>query len=140
MKVRWLKSIGSQYHIKQLNAYLQLQEAASELKARRIHLHLQWIPGHSDRNNAADKLAKIAVSPDKMHLFCRLVSQERRLSESNFSGGGSMNGKHPKKVLTSSGLTLSCQPSARGCATHYIKSRLPTYPAVGWLLLASALQ
>ncbi|KAI3055354.1 hypothetical protein CBS147353_11340 [Aspergillus niger] len=45
-------------------------QAASELKARGIPLRLQWIPGHSDipGNDAADKLAKRAVGPDKMQL------------------------------------------------------------------------
>jgi ribonuclease HI len=56
-----------------------IRQAASELKARGIPLRLQWIPGHSDNpgNDAADKLAKEAVGPDKMHPFSRLVSQER---------------------------------------------------------------
>ncbi|KAI3043038.1 hypothetical protein CBS147353_11848 [Aspergillus niger] len=60
-------------------------QAASELKARGVPLRLQWIPGHSDNpgNNAADKLAKEAVGPDKMHSFCCLVSQERTAVRKN---------------------------------------------------------
>lgn len=54
-------------------------QAAAELKARGIPLRLQWIPGHCDDpgNDAADKLARMAVGLDKMHPFPRLVSQER---------------------------------------------------------------
>jgi ribonuclease HI len=60
-------------------------QAAAELKARGIPLRLQWIPGHSDNpgNDAADKLAKEAVGPDKMHPFCRLASQERTAIRKN---------------------------------------------------------
>lgn len=54
-------------------------QAASELKARGIQLRLQWIPGHCDNpgNDAADRLARRAVGSNRMHHFCRLVSQER---------------------------------------------------------------
>jgi hypothetical protein len=52
-------------------------QAASELNARGIPLCPQRLAGHSyiPRNKAADKLAKLAVGPGKMHP-CRLVSQE----------------------------------------------------------------
>jgi ribonuclease HI len=54
-------------------------QAAAELRSRGIPLRLQWIPGHCDDpgNEAADKLARMAVGPDKMHPFSRLVSQEK---------------------------------------------------------------
>ena len=54
-------------------------QAASEIKARRTTLRLQWVPGDCDNpgNDAADRLARMATGPDKKHPFCRLVSQER---------------------------------------------------------------
>ena len=50
-------------------------------QAKRISLRLQWIPGHCDNvgNDAADRLAKDAVSPGKTHPFRPLLTRKRAL-------------------------------------------------------------
>jgi ribonuclease HI len=54
-------------------------KAARHLKTQGVALRLQWVPGHCDNpgNNTADRLAKEAVSPDRMYLFQNLVSREK---------------------------------------------------------------
>ncbi|KAJ8147650.1 hypothetical protein LV162_008857, partial [Aspergillus fumigatus] len=54
-------------------------QSARELNTRGIPLHLQWVPGHCDDpgNDAADRLAKEAVGPDKLHPFQHLLSREK---------------------------------------------------------------
>lgn len=54
-------------------------QSARELNTRGIPLRLQWVPGHCDDpgNDAADRLAKEAVGPDKLHPFQHLLSREK---------------------------------------------------------------
>jgi ribonuclease HI len=54
-------------------------QAASEMKARGIPIRLQWVPGHCDDpgNDEADRLAREAVGPRKMHPFQHLLSREK---------------------------------------------------------------
>lgn len=54
-------------------------QAASEMRARGIPIRLQWVPGHCDDpgNDKADRLAREAVGPRKMHPFQHLLSRER---------------------------------------------------------------
>jgi ribonuclease HI len=56
-----------------------INQSAYELDSQGIPLRLQWISGHCDDpgNDAADRLAKTAVGPDKAHPFCRPVSREK---------------------------------------------------------------
>ena len=56
-----------------------ITRSARELKTRGVPLHLQWDPGYcgDTGNEAADKLAKEAVGPDKSHPFQYLLSRER---------------------------------------------------------------
>jgi ribonuclease HI len=55
-------------------------QSARELNTRGVPIRLQWVPGHSDDlgNDTADRLAKEAVGPDKMHPFQHLLSREKR--------------------------------------------------------------
>ncbi|KAF4228839.1 hypothetical protein CNMCM8980_000121 [Aspergillus fumigatiaffinis] len=54
-------------------------QAASEMKARGIPIRLQWVPGHcgDPGNDEADRLAREAVGPRKMHPFQHLLSREK---------------------------------------------------------------
>ncbi|KAK9594981.1 hypothetical protein V6Z93_010714 [Aspergillus fumigatus] len=54
-------------------------QSARELNTRGIPLRLQWVPGHCDDpgNDTADRLAKEAVGPDKLHPFQHLLSREK---------------------------------------------------------------
>jgi ribonuclease HI len=54
-------------------------QAASEIKAQGIPIHLQWVPGHCDdpRNDKANQLTREAVGPRKMHPFQHLLSREK---------------------------------------------------------------
>jgi hypothetical protein len=54
-------------------------QSARELNTRGIPLRLQWVPGHCNDpgNDTADRLAKEAVGPDKLHPFQHLLSREK---------------------------------------------------------------
>jgi hypothetical protein len=67
-------SNNSRQHI--VNAILK---AARNLKAQDISLRLQWIPGHCNNpgNDAADRLAREAVGPNRSHPFQNLISREK---------------------------------------------------------------
>ncbi|KAF4191613.1 hypothetical protein CNMCM8694_001642 [Aspergillus lentulus] len=54
-------------------------QSVRELNTRGIPLRLQWAPGHCDDrgNDTADRLAKEAVGPDKLHPFQHLLSREK---------------------------------------------------------------
>jgi ribonuclease HI len=54
-------------------------QSARELNTRGIPLRLQWVPDHCNDpgNDTADRLAKEAVGPDKLHPFQRLLSREK---------------------------------------------------------------
>ena len=54
-------------------------QAASEMIARGIPIRLHWVPGHCNDpgNDEADRLAKEAVGPSKMHPFQPLLSREK---------------------------------------------------------------
>ncbi|EED11752.1 hypothetical protein TSTA_109310 [Talaromyces stipitatus ATCC 10500] len=83
-----------------------VQQAAQELKARGIPLCLQWMPGHCDNpgNEAANRLAKEAVSLDKEHPFQHLLSREKgfirnRIQEDWEQGWRtSKNGGHLRRI------------------------------------------
>jgi ribonuclease HI len=56
-----------------------IRQSARELKARKIPLRLQWVPGHcgDPGNEAADQLAKKAVGLEREHPFQHLLSREK---------------------------------------------------------------
>jgi hypothetical protein len=53
-------------------------QAASEVQAGHISLHLQWMPEHCENvgNEAADRLAKETAQPGKTHPFRPLLTRE----------------------------------------------------------------
>lgn len=53
---------------------------AERLGEQRVKLRLLWIPGHGGNpgNDAADSLAKQAISPEETHKFRHLVSAQKR--------------------------------------------------------------
>jgi ribonuclease HI len=57
-------------------------QAASEMKARGIPIRLQWVPEHCDDpgNDEADRLAREAVGPRKMHPFQTFFRVKRVLT------------------------------------------------------------
>jgi hypothetical protein len=100
-------------------------QAATELKAQGIPLRLQWIPGHYDdrRNDVADKMARMAVGSNRMHPFCRLVSNERASIRKQIL----KEWEHPKREVTFGGSTQSCLPSAPDDYTARCHGTEPTY-------------
>ncbi|KAK9847031.1 Endonuclease/exonuclease/phosphatase [Penicillium brevicompactum] len=56
-----------------------IHQAATELQIAGVALRLQWVPRHCDNpgNDAADRMAKLAASPDKSHPFRPLLTRER---------------------------------------------------------------
>ncbi|KAI3047626.1 hypothetical protein CBS147353_11740 [Aspergillus niger] len=81
-------------------------QAASEMEARGIPIRLQWVPGHCNDpgNDEADRLAKEAVGPSKMHPFQPLLSREkgfirkRILNEWRDEWAKSPKGKHLRQI------------------------------------------
>lgn len=76
------------------------------MKARGIPIRLQWVPGHCNDtgNDVADRLAKEAVSPRKMHPFQPLLSREngfirkRVLNEWKEERAKSTKGGHLRRI------------------------------------------
>jgi ribonuclease HI len=56
-------------------------QAAIEIQAKNIKLHLQWVPGHCNNpgNDAADRLVKAAAHPGQTHSFRHLLTREMAL-------------------------------------------------------------
>ncbi len=85
-----------------------IHDLAESLKREhRLNFRLQWIPGHSGNagNDAADKLAKEAVSPEQSHQFLRLVSAQKKVNRERVYDewerewrSSSEKGKHLRRI------------------------------------------
>ena len=81
-------------------------DRVNALRERRIKLRLRWIPGHSGNagNEAADQLAKQAVSSQEDHDFDRLLSTFRRTGHQKIEDewrrewAATQNGKYLKRI------------------------------------------
>ena len=79
---------------------------AERLKEQRIKIRLLWVPGHSGipGNEAADNLAKAAVSREESHEFRHLVSarkrgiREKMLEEWQEEWQSTDKGKHLRRI------------------------------------------
>jgi hypothetical protein len=79
---------------------------AEKLRTQQVKLRLLWIPRHSGipGNDAANKLAKAAVSPKETHKFRRYFSTQKRQDRKRMLAGwkkewhSTDKGKHLRRV------------------------------------------
>jgi ribonuclease HI len=64
-----LQAIANSWNKSGQRTIQAILQSARELNTRGIPLRLQWVPGHCNDpgNDTADRLAKEAVGPDKLH-------------------------------------------------------------------------
>ncbi|KAI2869257.1 hypothetical protein CBS11852_11246 [Aspergillus niger] len=115
-------------------------QAASEMKARGIPIRLQWVPGHCDDpgNDEADRLAKEAVGPKKMHPFQPLLSREidfirkRILNEWKDEWTKSTKGRHLRQITEPCRQSVSEDCTDRSLGIEHICLHNFGWVTLGW--------
>lgn len=122
-------------------------QSARESNTRGVPLRLQWVPGHCDDlgNDTADRLAKEAVGPDKMHPFQHLLSRVKGYIRRKIREEWEQEWKSSKKGGHLRQMTRLYPQSVRGGGMDRYREAEPTYshssePAThGWRHTASGI-